>query len=391
MLENNWKTWIVLLVAFVGASFELLKHLPSSQTVTWEKENLHYGMEGKPYSIHELPKKLRAPSRPAAAHVAGDDKVLAEALKSYKASVAQTQTEIAHKEAPAKKAAAKKKKKSDDEYEEVIDPVTGKKVKRKKKKTAKKEEEKPKEPVAASDSKPASDTQDQPEANDAQAIAAAIAESARTGELPLPIKKSSVDAFASLQEWERVLLNRPDLAETKAFIQAFKNHTVSTDIYYKITKMMIADSRSEMKSLGVLCAGSNPSVMSFQVLASVSTSGTADIKANAQKYIDTYSNSISNLQILLGVLRGTDTAAATLALKEFDQAANKFLASGSTSQPGTQNNHSANAARFEPFRSVLTQLASSGSGSLASQARQSLQNLETLLGPSTTTNLAQTP
>lgn len=392
MLENNWKTWIVLLVAFVGASFELLKHLPGKENVVWEKENLRYGYEGKPYSVRELPKKLRAPTKPVL-HVAGDQKVLAEALKSYSTATVQVASEAEHKVAPTKDAAKKKKKAKDDEYEEVIDPVTGKKVKRKKKKEAKKEEEKkPSEPTTASTPIQEEPEPQQDDRTDAAAIAAAIAQSAATGDLPLPIKNSTLPAFASLDDWQRLLLQRPDLAETKVFIQSFKNHTVSSDIYYKIAKMMLADSRPEMKSLGVLVVGSNSSVMSFQMLAGVAKSGSGEPKTNAQKYIDAYSNSISNLQILLGVLRGTDAAAATAALHEFDQAATKFLANHTSSTGGvTRGQSGGTATQFQPFVQVLKTLSHSTDATLASQAGQSLNHLEGLLGGSGGTNVAATP
>ncbi|MGZ3724049.1 MAG: hypothetical protein ACXVA9_13995, partial [Bdellovibrionales bacterium] len=381
---------VVLVIAFVGASFELLKHLPTSQNVSWEKENLHYGMDGKPYSVRELPKKLRAHARPAA-HIAGDSKVLADALKTYNAAVQPTATEAEHKDAPAKAAAAEKKKINEDDYEIVIDPVTGKKVKRKKKKEAKKEDAKPK--TVASSQPIVPTTADKEELTDARAIAAAIAESAATGEIPLPIKPSSVAPFAGLQEWERLLLLRPDLAETKVFIQAFKSHTVSSDIYYKIIKLMLADSRPEMKSLGILCAGSVPSVLSFQILASAATTGTSDLKTNAQKYLDAYSASLANLAILQGVLRAGDNTASTIALRQLDAAAARFLTSTTTTPaPGTQNNHSPNAAQFQPFVAILTQMGSSTDSTLASQAHQTLANLEKLLdGATSTSNLAQTP
>jgi hypothetical protein len=380
----------------------LLKHLPGKENVVWEKENLRYGYEGKPYSVRELPKKLRAPSKPAL-HVAGDQKVLAEALKSYSTATAQVATEAEPKVASAKDAAAAKKKKKakDDEYEEVIDPVTGKKVKRKKKKEAKKEEEKkPSETAVASTPVPQDPGPQQDERTDAAAIAAAIAQSAATGDLPLPIKNSTLPPFASLEDWERLLLQRPDLAETKVFIQSFKNHTVSSDIYYKIAKMMLNDSRPEMKSLGVLVAGSNASVMSFQMLAGVAKSGSGDPKTNAQKYIDAYSNSISNLQILLGVLRGTDGTAAAAALHEFDQAATKFLANNAASTGGggvtRGQSGGGTAAQFKPFVQVLQTLSHSTDATLASQAGQSLNHLEGLLGGSGSgggggTNVAATP
>ena len=392
MFENNWKTWVMLVLAFVGASFELLKHLPNEKSVAWEKENLRYGSDGKPYSVRELPKKLRAPARPAIAHVAGDSKILADALKSYNATIRPTTTEAEHKEVPKAAATGEKKKINEDDYEEVIDPKTGKKVKRKKKKEAKKEEKS--KSVASANKSVAPTTIDKEEPSDASAIAAAIAQSAATGEIPLPIKKKNLDPFMTLQEWERVLLARPDLAETKVFIQAFKSHTVGADIYYKIIKLMLADSRPEMKSLGVMCAGSNPSVMSFSVLASASTSGTTDLKVNAQKYLDQYSTSLGNVAILQGVLRAGDAAASLVALKELDVAANRFLNSATstpnpTPGPGTQGARG-NAAQFQPFVAILTQLASSSDLALSTQAHNSLANLE-ILGVHSNSQIAATP
>jgi len=395
MLESNWKTWLVLVVVFMGASFELLKHLPSSQPTSWQKENFHYNLDnGKPYSVRDAitpSPKLKLTPRPAI-HIAGDQNTLRDALQKYQAANAQQATEAQHKEAP--KTADKKKKKNDDEYEEVFDPKTGKLVKRKKKKDdkkdAKKEDTKP-ATVATSDVTPTNTQPDDPEKTDAATIAAAIAQTAQTGDAPAPspTQKSAAEPFATLAEWERLLLNKPDLAETKVFIQDYKTHTVSSDIFYTITKQMIADSRPEMKSLGVLCAGSAQSVLSFQILSGVAATGTSELKNQATQLLNVYGTNIANLSILQSVLHGTDATSQMQALNQLNTAAQKFLSVGTASTGGQAGG--ANAAQFKPFLDLLQKLSTGGQGTVASQAKQTLTTLENLLGQSPSSITAQNP
>lgn len=384
MFDNNWRTWIVLVIAFVGGSFELLKHLPVRDSVAWQTENLKYGEGGKPYSVRFFGNPLKHSLR--ATHVAGDSKILETELKKYVAATAPTQTEVAHPADPAAAKAKVKKKKNEDDYDEVIDPVTGKKVKRKKKKDAKKDV-KPTPVLKASDFLPPA--LDDKDANDAAAIAAAVSAAALTGDIPPPTKKSA-DPFASLQEWERLLLSRPDLSETKVFIQDYKNHTVSYDIYNKITQMMVADSRPEMKQLGLMCAGAAPSVNSFNILAGVAkgSGSSAALQTQATGFINQYGSNLSNLAILQGVLRGGNSSAEILAAQQVDAAAQRFLIQPTTPAAGTQSSTPANSAQFQPFLAIFQQLSQNQSDqALADQARQSLSNLQARLGSAGTANV----
>jgi hypothetical protein len=393
MLESNWKTWLVLVAVFMGASFELLKHLPEPQPLSWQRENFHYNVEGKPYSMHDATPapKLKVIPRPAL-HLAGDQNVLRDALSKYQAANSPQATEAQHKDA-AKAAAEKKKKKNDDEYEEVFDPATGKMVKRKKKKKDGKDAKKEDKPatVASGDVTPTNMQPDEPDKTDANTIAAAIAQTAQSGEppAPSPTHKSAAEPFASLAEWEHLLLNHPDLAETKVFIQDYKTHTVSSDIFYNITKQMIADSRADMKSLGVLCAGATQSVLSFQILSEVATTGSGDLKNQATQLLNVYGTTLSDLAILQSVLHGTNANSQMEALTQLNTSVQHFLAVGTASTGGQTGG--ANAASFKPFLDLLKQLSTTGQGTVASQAKQTLTTLENLLGQSPSSIAATTP
>jgi hypothetical protein len=370
MHEGNWKSWVVITLLMVGLTFEVLKHLPAHQSVSWDTENLHF-TTGKPYSLREAAHPVR-PSRPAFAHVAGDSAVLKEALEKYKAVNEPTQGEFKDKKAKAKK------KKDDDEWEEVIDPVTGKKIKRKKKKDAKKDEKKKTE-VAVTPELPKINPV--PPEDPVAAIGAAVADAAKTGQLP-NLPRTNSGGFGTLEDWERRLLSRPDLAETNTFIREYQEHLVTSDTFYAITEKMLQDPRPEMKQLGILCASSTPSVQSFELLAGVQKAGGSNAQL-ATKALNQYGQQLSYLTYLQNVLHGGDAYSETVALQEIDASAHKFLVPGGgpTPNPSPQGG-SGNAARFQPVLVILAQLQNSPNSALANQARQTLADIQSLMGGS---------
>jgi hypothetical protein len=179
-------------------------------------------------------------------------------------------------------------------------------------------------------------------------------------------------------------LARPDLAETKEFIREYQNHTVTAEVFYKVTAAMIEDSRPEMKQLGVMAAGVTPSVQSFELLTGVEKSngqGSSTGKLAGQ-YLARYADSIGDISLLLNILRATDPYSQAFALQLIDQMAHKFLVSGTTPNPSAQGQGSTNSNAFQPLIPVLTQMQTSGNSQVASQAQQTLRDIRSLMGES---------
>lgn len=404
MQENTWKTWMILAVIGLGGMFELFKHLPGSKSPLFDKENLHFSTEDDtPYSVRPADRrKHRADNR--AVHVAANQKLLQEEMKKFEEVNAPKQTDSEHKDAnPKDKEKDKdkaKKKANDDEYEIVIDPVTGKKVRRKKKKEEAKKEEKPipvakpTEVIQPNDNKPIEEPHAPvvPPLPDAGSIA--------TNQPNNPNNNDpDRDKTQSLQEWQRALLNRPDPKETKQFIQGYKSHNVSSDVYYKIATMMIQDSRPEMKQLGLMVVGAAPSTTSFQLLVGVAkgNSSTPQLQQQANQLLTQYTQP-QNLIYLQGALRGSDRQSATVAAQLLDTSVQQALQQQQQSLPNpdprVQESSLAatNRQRYQPFVSILTQLAQNGQdATLAAQARQTLTDLQMLLGTGSPSNVALTP
>jgi hypothetical protein len=385
MFDNDWKNWVLVLIAVVGVTFEVLKHLPGHESAVFDAENLHYSADSaRPYSVPEARLRAARKLRAHPTHAAGDSQVLKDELSKYMAATKPTQTEFDHTADAAGKPAVKKKgKKNDDEYEEVIDPKTGKKVRRKKKKEAKKEEKK--DEVAKKPELPKKPKEE---------IAAAVDEAiANPGGMAQAEPDRPHEGFSSLEDWIKALLTHPDLKETKFFISQFQQNLVGADIFYKITQMMLEDSRPEMKTLGVLCAGTNVNVMSFQLLAQVykhERSG-SPLHTQIDQLLNQYADP-RNLPVLEKVLRGGDAYSATLAAQRLDALFTRILAQKTppTANPSTQNTAAANASRYSRFVGVLQNLAQNHDAGLSDQARRALTDLQALLNTGTTPPAATT-
>src|SRR6202044_1097411 len=107
--------------------------------------------------------------------------------------------------------------------------------------------------------------------------------------------------------------------ETHTFIQDYKNHTVNSETYFTIAQMMINDSRPEMKQLGVLCAGSAPSLNSFEMLATVAkgSSANAATQQQAQSFLNSYGQT-SQLPTLSSALQSGNTSSQIEAAQLID-------------------------------------------------------------------------
>lgn len=376
MMDSNWKTWALIVILTVGIVFEVIKHLPGSNTPLWDAENNPFIALTKPYSV-----KANARPRPRAAAAmrpkvtSADSTVLRGQLEQFIAANKPAQTDFEHSAEKGAEGKVKKKKKKDaDGWEEYIDPVTGHKMRRRKKKQIAKED--PKKDTVKSAEKP-------PEHPDKD-IQAAIDDAITSGGFaPLPVKPD--DVFADLQEWERRLLTHPDLKATQLFIQQYQQGLVSADIFYKIVQMMVADSRTEMKQMGVLCAGTNISYLSFQILAGVAKKeriGTP-LRNSVDEALNHYS-SLANLQILKKILAANSDPFTTLtALQRLDRSVqtNLIQAPPVNGQPAALTAATAaNVSKYQDFLGVLQGLLTARDVAVNDEARITIADLQVRLG-----------
>jgi hypothetical protein len=383
--DTNWKTWAVVAAAVVGMTFEAIKRLPDQQTGLWDVENLRLNNTTTPYSVRRAQtRRDRKAQHPAPSKVAAlKDQVTREQLEAFirKNSPQETSFDHAQKDGETKTAAATKKKKDDDEWEEVVDPKTGKKIRRKKKKKQATQNVR-KEEVRQVEQK------DPPKKED-HSVDAAAEEAIATGIVTPPPPERPDEAFSSLEEWVRRLISgRPDANETKRFIDMYLKHLVSAEIFYKVTEMMLEDSRPEMKRLGVMCAGLTPSTMSFQVLAQVVQKERSDstVRGDAERYLIRYTD-LANIGIIEGILRSPSQNYSTVvAAQKLEAAALRYLNRdrNSAARQPTQAALTASANYFRRFVAILESLARSSNTSIKDQAGQTLRSLEALLAPTQT-------
>jgi hypothetical protein len=393
MFERDWKTWCLVAVVAIGGLFEIIKHIPTSDSDLWRPENFRLA-NVLPYSLHDIPNMKPAQAhKPKAPHMLANPFAghgLSEAIKQFVASNTPTETEFDKDQGKVEGKTVDKKdaKKDEDEWEHYIDPVTGKKMKRRKKKADDKKQEVAAQPQTPTPSQTppsagSGDNQDIP-----AAVSAAVANpnDDNTPIAPAPSGGSGSTAFNTLQEWEDRLMRTPSMSETLIFIQQYKDHLVSTEVFYGIVHDMLNDSRADMKSLGILCAAKTPSVESFEVLAALDKSEPSGntLRTQADTALNQYV-SLADLSVLKAVLTSGDAYSQTLAAQKVDTAAHQFLTSGSTTGgPSAQATNSANAAQFSGFLPVLSTLAHSSNSSLSAQASSTLTDLQSMLGTSAT-------
>jgi hypothetical protein len=378
MQDMDWKTWALVIALVLGAGFEFFKLLPN-RGAAWESESLHLAGESQPYSVKNIEREnARLRPRPLPAHTG----VTRGQLEKFLAANHPQQTEFDHpKDKGAEgKVDGKKKAEKCDEKHPKFDPKTGRKIACKKKKKDKKKD------IAKTDEAPKYDTDHDQDHDQDSDINSALTEAAATGQIPQPLSDKPDDAFDSLENWESRLLSQPDLAETKRFIDHHQKNLVTDEIFYKITALMLNDSRPQMKLLGVMCAGLTPSALSFQMLAQTINSerSDSDVRKQAENFVSQTYSSLANLGILEGVLRSSSVSYATvLAAKRLNAIATQYLSPGATGTSKdpvqTSGNVSKNAAYFQRFIGILQGLTGSADASVSEQSRLTLANLQSLL------------
>ncbi len=386
MQETNWKTWATIAIVLVGATFEVFKRLPERASSTWDMENLNINNASQPYNVRnnirsDLSGRRNSDSRFAKpTKVAAQSQLTRDKLEQFVRANAPKQTNFDHLNSPENKTTANKKKKNkDDEWEEIIDPRTGKKIRRKKKKKQAKKEEKKEQPqVTQQEEQPPSE---QEEDNN---IDGTLNQAIASGAVSPPPDTSKNELNNSMDDWIKRLLTQPSTAETKRFIEQYSNRLISAEIFYKITEMMIEDSRQDMKRLGVLCAGLTPSVMSFQVLAQVVEKERSDSKPrqDAESFLNRFTD-MNYINVLENILRARIPSYSTLlAAQKLEVAAQRHLSQNKKLPPSrqpTQSALNANANYFRRYLNILKNLANSNNVSIKEQAGRTLASLQNLL------------
>lgn len=392
MNQGNWKTWLVIFVLSVGVAFEMIKRVPQSEGNLWERDGavLQMNADGQPYSIRHLnPQAPRVQKRAEPTHVAAEA-VLRNELKKFVADNAQHATSP---KAPKKKAAKKKKKVAGPDDEIFVDPTTGKKYRRKKKKEDKTEVAKTDstQPQAKPDDKKATENIDNN--LNAALFAGGVTDDSAFNNYTAGNGGVTNNNVVSLEEWEARLLTKPDADETKQFIKLYNQDQVSSSIFYQIVQKMLADKRTDMRKLGILCAGSTPSVTSFQLLATAySTESDSGVKSYEDGFLALYSD-LGNLPVLQKVLSSNAQAAVTTqALQRLQTAATRYLSAGGTTTPPTGQPSAQSAARnatyFQRFVSILQNLGKSSNTTIVAEAQQTLTSLQNLLAAAGSTTVA---
>lgn len=404
MNDLNWKTWGLIFLVALGITFEGLKRLPGGSASKWSAENLKFtSAQTTPYQVQYKRANVGQPpamlplnhAKPDPAHAAGLAAVNRETIEKFIAANKTHTSDFNHtpgldagKDGKAKAKAKSKKLGPDEEWEVVVDPKTGKRYKRRKKKVAKVEEVKT--VVAKTEPKKEEPKKEEDEIQNMmnEAIAGNALSGGGSGQPDSP--------HADLEEWKRRLLARPDAAETRRFIEHYKNGIVSAEIFYKIIALMMEDSRPQMKELGLLCAGMTPSVLSFQVLAGVlkeERSGTS-LRAYAESFLKQYS-SLGNTVITRILKSPSSSFIAIQAMKRLEDSANNYLdpkknKTPKNPSPASAGKHS-NAGYFTQYISPLNALVRNSDVQVKEQARMTLGTLNSLMNMTGSTTSPAAP
>jgi hypothetical protein len=386
MQDTNWKTWGLALLVVLSVVFEMFKHIPSfsgGSGLAWENGSGRIGSPNRPYSIKEMQGRDRPTLKPSRVSALTGG-VSREQLQKFIASNTPNATTFDHEKGAEGKKADAKKEECDEKAEPKIDPKTGKPI------ACKKKKKKKEEAVADnSDSKPQSNDDRKKE------IDTAAVQAAGSGVMPQPLPDPNQPdmAFDSQQNWEHRLLNVPDLAETKIFIDHYQRNLVTAQVFYTIVNEMITDKREEMRSLGVMCAALTPSATSFELLADLTKTERPDSSAGqaAAVALNQYTD-LSRLSILANVLSSPTVTYATLVAA---QKVERAVVNVKTSNPNSaQTSSTLTAAQLASQKKVYAQnltalarfvpifqnLEHSSNATVAAQSLATLGELQSLLG-----------
>ena len=390
-MENmNWKTGSLIAILAIGGLFQVVKTIPVKSGSEWNFENIRFGSDATPYSIRsgQQAAKAKLPKAQPQARVAAMGGI---DLKAEMAAFNKANQTVATNFEHGKPNSLKELKK--DDFEIYIDPKTGKMMKRKKKKkNAKKKDGTKEEEIAAQDA-----VKEEPvKEEDDRSIEQVVANVAATGGFQNVAPKKDQPVAGSLEDWIRILLISPDATATKHFISQYQGGKVTSVIFYQVVQLMLEDSRTDMKQLGVMAAGVTPSVRSFEMLAEMQRIERPDsaLAASINRFLEPYGTNLNYLGVLEKVLGADNGYSSILAVHKLNTAANRYLVSSATPPAEAGGSEvpsevvlttSPNAQYFTRFLALLENLTqSSNDQSMVEEAKSTLADLKTLLGTAPT-------
>ena len=383
MVEANWKSYGLIALVGLFLFTQLLRHLPGTQSlVPWETEGIHLSRNDQPYSVKTTEGRPAYHPRLKIDHISLHGGISPEQLQKFAAANAAA-TETAAPVKAEDKADDKTKKKLEkcDEKNPKVDPKTGLALECKKKKS--KDAVKP---VLSETPAPSTSTPTEAKGNsDGGGIGNDTLGGGIAGQSSVIAAKKD-DQSDTLEAWQKRLLGAADLSETKVFIDRYQKGLVTADVYYQIVEQMVADSRDDMKQLGIMCAGVTPSVISFQILAKVESGLPSDstVRASAETYLAHYSD-LTYLGILARVLRTPASDYSTVAATQrLDTSAQRYLRL-STATPANTKSIARVALYFQPFVAILTGLEKSTNTTLAYQSKRALTDVQSLVASAAST------
>lgn len=256
----------------------------------------------------------------------------------------------------------------DSEYEEILDEDGNVvEVRKREKNKDEEDEDEDSEEVAKNaneeessqpeDNDPASDQEDKVQEANHYGVAIAVGAGARNaGNME---DDDNLDAHNDLEEWKRILLNQPDYAATTRFIRLYQSQVVSHEVFYEIVRLMLEDSRPQLKEYGLMALGGTTSYKSFTTLAHFihREPFSSSYRQQAEALLNNYSQ-LAHLKILARILSESDSISAViLAAKQLDQAAQIHLAGNVDGQSdGSSSGSSQNANEFAYFVDILENL-----------------------------------
>src|SRR6185369_1700228 len=72
--------------------------------------------------------------------------------------------------------------------------------------------------------------------------------------------------FLTEAEWENILIKTPSKKDTDMFVQQYKQHLVTDDVFYSVVGKMLKNSNLEAQKQGIYALGQTDSVKSFNML-----------------------------------------------------------------------------------------------------------------------------
>lgn len=387
---------IIILALVVGGTFELIKKFrfsdPTDAAVETIGEVSPYARKDHDLSHSKAMNNVRgfvtAQAKPAYAQRRSglfipktEGQFEAHAPKTIAGAVVNGQNNPKGEKKKTQTTAEKCRKKKAAEGEEVADRESSDDPKQLQFGQAKPEKEKEEvecedeDKVAKNNEKP----EEKPEETKPNDVSAFIAPTAVVG--GLVIANNTDGDLAGLEEWKARLLNQPNFKETVRLIEAAQSGQISSELFYTLVRLMLNDSRQEIRELGVLAAGRTPSYESYHLLISVVKKETfgSRIRVKAESELSYYQQ-ISQLTIMERVLKNsTDVFAVIWATRLVEDSARRYLnAKYNHSNGGTTTNPY--VKRFTNFVAVLEELSkSTHDAQQAAQARQTLFSLQDLL------------